>query len=266
MRFCLRRFAAPAALAAIALGAAVAPASAQYFRPWGPGYWGPPTVYSEPGDTFDDSQLSPRAVAGILRSRGFRLVSAPQLRGKEFVAVGESADGRRVRFVIDAFDGDVIRTVRLDSARPAPVLREEPNIFDAPPPTDGPQVVPVKPKPKSRAAAHAPAAPKKIAPAPVAPAPSQATTIPAAPAPVAAPPVQHTAVPPAPAPQTPLAPDAAPHEPARPADIGPRVQPVPSEARAPVQPASPAAPPPGVTPPADAAPPPAITTPTEQPK
>jgi hypothetical protein len=246
------RAAAPVALA---LAAFVAPqaASAQYWS-WGapPGrvFGPPPVVYGEPDDGFapGGAILAPRMVAQILNARGYRLVSAPQRRGPRLIAIGENSRGDRARFVIDAYDGALIRMARAEGGdfaprppavipgRPGDYAYGQPDDFGMEAPLGAPprSVAPVhKPKPKPKTAART-VEPKPVTPAK--PAPTEATRPPQAPTPApaaeapapAAPP--QTATAPTPQPQTPLAPDARPPENAKPVDIGPRVEPV---ARAP---------------------------------
>lgn len=250
--------AAPAVLV-LAL-AAPQTASAQFWGGWGGGF-GPPPVPPRnvgPGPYFDDA-ISPRVVSRILAAHGYRMISAPLYNGERVIATGEGAGGARARFYLDAYDGALLRVAR-GGPQPGPdIAYGQPDAFGQP--QIAPGAVPgeplyqpkPKPKPKPRTAARA-VEPKPVAPAK--PAPTEATKPPAEPAPVATTPAQPTPSAGAPAPstapsasapvqesasaptnaapqasapsspQTPLAPDAQPAEASKPADIGPRVQPV----------------------------------------
>jgi hypothetical protein len=262
-RLLFARLGAPALLA-LATVAAPLPAAAQYWGGWGGGWAPPPRVYvaAPADDFFGEDAVSPRTVARILNSRGYRLVSAPAYSGERVVAVGEAANGARARFYIDAYDGALIRMVR--AGPQGDYASAPPADYGAPPlgAPGEPRAKP-KPKPKPKSAARTPGDAKPAAPA--APPPSVATQPPAEPAPaidqkptavappapavpaapaasVPAPAPTPQATAPTPAPQTPLAPDARPAEQpsGKPVDIGPRVQPV---ARAPAdQPAAAPAP------------------------
>ncbi|MDE2365160.1 MAG: hypothetical protein KGM42_20990 [Hyphomicrobiales bacterium] len=246
------RAAAPLALA-IAAGAAFPhAAAAQVWGAWGG--WGPPParIYGPPPGAYGDDTISPRIVARILNAHGYRLVSAPTYSGERLFAVGENGAGLRARFVIDAYDGALLRVARLGVGDP--VLRP-PGFIPRPPanyayggPGEFQEEAPLAPAPRPLAPKHK-AKPKphtasrmvEPAPAPlVRPAPSVATKPPAVVRPVEKPAPVHAAVPPAPAPTPPLAPDAKPPETqsSTPVDIGPKVEPVaraPEAAPAPAQ-------------------------------
>jgi hypothetical protein len=263
--FSFVRLAAPALAAALAGFAQ--PAAAQFVGPWG-GVWGPPPPRIVDGPVFDETRISPRAVSRIVRAQGFRLISAPRYGDERVIAIGENGAGARARFVIDAFDGELLRMSALNAPAPGTAVAPE---FGAEPAPGYPTTPHAKPKPKSKTASRTPPAPKPVA-APPPPAPSQATTAPAEPVPAPAAPQQAAPSPApveaktapatiAPAPQTPLAPDAKPIEPPKSGDIGPRVEPVAPQARAP----EPSARPPAIEAPKPADPPPAIAAPTATP-
>ncbi len=224
------RFATPAILAVVAALGAPGSASAQFYRAWGWGGWGPPParVYAPPPMSYEeDAVISPRVVANLLRARGYRLVATPRYAGDRVVALGENSAGARMRFIIDAYDGALIRMARVDGRQPGfvPGRPRGDVALGAPDDYGEPNLAPHRPmsKPKSTTAARTPAEAPRLTPAK--PAPSQASRAPVAPGTAAAP---ATIVP---APQTPLTPDAQPSALAKPAgDIGPRVEPV---ARAP---------------------------------
>jgi len=221
-------------------GASVA--DAQFFGGWWGGWRAAPAPYGAP--------IPPRRVASIVASEGFELSGPPRREGDVILADGVDSRGQHMHFVIDAYDGDVIRSRLAGPPRPpglvgngAPVgvAREAhaglmpdepagpPRPGTAPRPPMGAQLGGAQPglepahplaKPpkakKQQTAAHNPAKP---ASAPVPPkVPSQAEQVKEpAPAPTAtqepaAPAAVEAKAPPAPAasPATPLAPDAAP--------------------------------------------------------
>lgn len=286
----LALFAGVAALGAITLAAP--PAAAQFALPWG--VWAGPPQWMGGEDDFERERIiPPRVVRRILLSQGYRLATAPRLNDDTVVAIGENAQGERVRFIIDGYSGQLLRRVALGgganfAARNAPDDLSTDNLAPMPSARGdlGGEPAAPKAKPKRKAApqtaARKPAS--EAAPKPHTPAPSQAVKTPPAPAPdapkpEAAKPVEQpaaSAAAPAPAEKTLLAPDAAsqpkpeaapatpapqqaavptapapadrpalapetktpagsPQEPseAKPTDIGPRVQPVAPQARAP---------------------------------
>ena len=239
---------------------AAAPASAQFF---GGGFFGQGPYYGRPVfngpvvvDELDDVPNSrgfeprdlgprgipPRAIARIVNARGYQLTAAPMRAGDRIVAQAADPSGRRARFVIDAYDGALLRVVAIDGARVAALPDDGlPSAqIDKFLPNDRPLMPKPKP-PKPRAAKPlakppvnaalpqavkpvetpviAPAAP--VAATPV-PAPSEATRAPA--------PVEQPATATVPAPRA--------------ADIGPKVISVAPTATLPAAPApvSPAAP------------------------
>ncbi len=200
------------ALAPLALSlAALTPASAQFF-------WGPPAPFWA-GPDIDDEPVPAGVVARVLRASGYRLVERPRVRGDRIVAIGARPDGRRAQFVIDAYDGALIRTTLLSEPRPKPPAARVRPPATAAPPVAGVQPQPAPPKPPLTA-------PQKP-PAPVAPPPAPQRMAPATTPPASAA----------------VAPD--PATPAAPADIGPTVKPVAPQAAPPKVelPAIPPAPP-----------------------
>ncbi|MFV0282047.1 MAG: hypothetical protein ACK5JM_14965 [Rhodoblastus sp.] len=246
----------PALLAGWAtLGAflcAAQPAAAQVALFWNGWSSAPPDEY------IDDAFIPRRVVVRILGSRGYRLTAPPRLTGERIVAIGENARGRRMRFVIDGYSGELLRQTTLRppalrngetfARRQAPGLDDGPDErfdapddrFDRPAEHRARPKAKAKPKAKPQTAARGPGSGKTLdAAKPAAkkganpPAPSQATKAPPAPSPAEKPAKakeapatpQQAAAPTTPAPEEkpPLTPEAAP---AAPADIGPRVQPV----------------------------------------
>jgi hypothetical protein len=117
----------------LALGAS-APAEAQFFGGWWGGWRAAPAPYGAP--------IPPRRVARIVASEGFELSGPPRREGDVILAEGVDSSGQRMHFVIDAYDGDVIRS-RL--ARPGPVAgppRPPANVGNGEPIDVSPQALP----------------------------------------------------------------------------------------------------------------------------
>ncbi|MBI1868823.1 MAG: hypothetical protein HYS06_11110 [Methylocystis sp.] len=253
-----KSFLAWASLApALAVGALAAPqpAAAQfYFRPFAYFY----RAIEEPAP-----DVSPPRMASILRREGFRLDGPLGRRGDQVVATGVDAKGRRMRFIIDPYEGEVLSSRRVEPAF-APedphdgVARAEPLAPDEAiePQPPGPRVIPgiggdgpgaeipppSPPRPAARPrakAARAGANPRRGAAYPAASQGTSAAPAPAAPT-ITPPTPASTAEPPVPA-QATTAPPAAP--PAAASDAAPVAAPAaPAEATAaPAQPATPAA-------------------------
>lgn len=249
-------------IAGVAAGSA--PAAAQF---WGGGWFAPiPVPGIMPGPPAADA-IPVRMVARIVAAQGFRLTDYPVRRGNRIIALGVDQRGQMMRFVIDAYDGAVLRASLVGAPRP-PGYIGNPDTYayggpaygapDAREPLDAAPKQKRKPKVKTaakppaplpHAAPASPAAPPSQAtqaPAPLTPvAPATVSTPPAAPAaatpPAAAPaaPAVATPVPAKPEPAPPVVaappPDVRPAPDAQPsADIGPKVVPVkPTEAKAP---------------------------------
>lgn len=234
-----------------------APASAQF---WGGG-WFAPIPMPGPMSADPGAAIPVRMVARIVAAQGFRLTDYPVRRGNRVIALGVDGRGQMMRFVIDAYDGAVLRTALVGAPRPpgyignpdtyaygapaygvpaarepldtAPKQKRKPKVKTAAkPPAPLPQAAPASPAAPPSQATQAPAPVTPAAPATVStpsPAPA-ATTPPAVAAPVPAKPAEPAApVVAAPPPDVRPAPDAQPS-----ADIGPKVVPVrPTEAKAP---------------------------------
>lgn len=198
-----------------------APASAQFFGLFD-AFRGPPVVVRQ-------GVIPPRMVAAILRAQGFALVEAPMRRGDRIIALGEDERGQVMRFVIDAFDGAVIRTALVGAPRPPGFIGGEPRayayrgpgpgvIYNEPvepdprfaPPAPGSPAPSARPKPKPKVAAKPPASSR---PDPVQPKAEPASP-PAEAASPSAPPSQATK---APEPVAPAAPPATAKEEPKPA-------------------------------------------------
>ncbi|HYF55154.1 MAG TPA: hypothetical protein VEA41_12925 [Salinarimonas sp.] len=159
------RIARLALAAALALSpVAVAPALAQFAV-------GPP--------------LTGRQVMQLLARRGFEPLSGARFNGDAYVVDALSPRGAPVRLVIDAYDGAVIRRVRLDAPRRGPY-------GDGPPPwqrpDEGPgdeiEEAPARPAPRPSRPAPSARVEPPLAPAPRPPAvPSAPVEAPAAPEP-----------------------------------------------------------------------------------
>jgi hypothetical protein len=118
----------PAACAAAALTAAViaaSPAQAQFFfRPFAYTFQQPappPAPYA-----------SRAGVARILAREGYRLVGPLGSRGDQIVATGVDSQGRRMRFLVDPYEGQVLHARPIGRAR----FDEAPGEYGAPPPRE----------------------------------------------------------------------------------------------------------------------------------
>ncbi len=110
------------ALASLAPFAAATPAAADFFfRPFGYAFHQP---IPEPAPN-----ASPRAIAGILEEEGFHLVGALGRRGDQVVATGVDRRGRYRRFLIDPYEGEILRSWRVGPE----IVHEAPGYVDAPP-------------------------------------------------------------------------------------------------------------------------------------
>ena len=215
-------------------------AQAQFWGGWFGGWRSAEPAYAPP--------IPPRRVAAIIASRGYALNGAPRRQGEVIIADGVDGRGEHMRFVLDAYDGEIIRARLAGAPRPpgfigngeppmpqahAAVAPNSPGPASGSRPAAGPLMGGVQPglepphplaKPKpapkpKQTAAHTPA---KAAPAPAPPkAPSEAekVTAPVSTAtqepgsPRGAAPSAAEAKAPTPSPATPLAPDAAPANP-----------------------------------------------------
>jgi hypothetical protein len=215
----------------LAILSAGAPAQAQFWGGWFGGWRSEPGPYAAP--------IPPRRVASIVAAEGYALNGTPRRQGGVIIADAIDSRGEHMRFVIDAYDGEILRLRAAGPPRPpgfvgngepvpppqahAAVTPNSPGPASGPRPGAGqlmggaqpglepahPLTKPRAPKPK-QTAAHAPA---KTGSMPIAPkTPSEAEKV-SAPAPAATQePGAATATEakaPAGHPTTPLAPDAA---------------------------------------------------------
>jgi hypothetical protein len=221
----------------LTLLSASVPAQAQFWGGWWGGWRSAPGPYAGP--------IPPRRVASIMASEGYALNGTPRRDRDVIIADGVDARGDHMRFVIDAYDGQILRSRLAGPPRPPgfvgnpePAPQGHAALSPSQPgsapaaigrPAAGqmiggaqPGLEPAHPlgKPKpgpkpKQTAAHNPAKPST---APVPPkAPSEAEKV-TAPAPTAAeeatgPAAATEAKAPAGSPTTPLAPDAAPANP-----------------------------------------------------
>jgi hypothetical protein len=129
-------------VAALAAGPTAFAESAQaqfYFRPFAYSY-----SYHRPMVEEPAPYGSYRSVARILAREGYRLVGPLGNRGDQVVATGVDADGRRVRFFIDPYEGQVLHSRPIASARayqPSPELVDPPEDDSAGAPP-APRVIP----------------------------------------------------------------------------------------------------------------------------
>lgn len=148
-------------IAAFVMGIAVAPqASAQvYFRGWaGPVYAAPfPGPYGGSGFALPrERRLHPEIVLGELEDQGFQDVVLVSRRPDVYVIEGTSPRRERMRFIVDAFDGEVLERFNQGQApsarsndaagRPAGTAR----------PTAGATPLPVPPRRNAQASLPAP--------------------------------------------------------------------------------------------------------------
>jgi hypothetical protein len=114
------------------LTAAFAPPAAAefFFRPFG-------QVFHQPIVEEDAApDVSPRAIASILAEEGFRLVGPLGRRGDQIVVTGVDRRGRQRRFVIDPYEGEILRSWRIeapiDELPPPAALRRDGRPLPAP--------------------------------------------------------------------------------------------------------------------------------------
>ncbi|WP_157234940.1 hypothetical protein [Methylosinus sp. LW4] len=107
------------AIASLAPMAAPTPAAADFFfRPFGYAFHQP---IPEPAPN-----ATPRAVAGILGEEGFRLVGGLGRRGDQVVATGVDRRGHYRRFLIDPYEGEILRSWRIGPEEVGPGFVEAP--------------------------------------------------------------------------------------------------------------------------------------------
>lgn len=101
----------------LALGVSVQTARAQiFFRPFG-------GLYSGSIEAPLPRYSSRFAVARILSEEGYRLIGPLEARGDQIIAMGEDESGRRKRFLIDPYEGEVLSARRVFA--PQPPLEDE---------------------------------------------------------------------------------------------------------------------------------------------
>jgi hypothetical protein len=213
------------------------PAQAQFWGGWWGGWRSAPGPYAAP--------IPPRRVASIMASEGYALNGTPRRDRDVIIADGVDARGDHMRFVIDAYDGQILRSRLAGPPRPpgfvgnpepapqahAALSPNQPGSvpaaigrpaagqmiggaqpgFEPPHPLAKPKVA-AKPK---QTAAHNPAKPGTAPVPPKAPSEAEKVTapVPTAAEEPAAPPAATEAKAAAGSPATPLAPDAAPANP-----------------------------------------------------
>lgn len=113
-----------ASLAALLCVVASTPAAADFFfQPFGYAFHQP---IPEPAP-----DVSPRRIAAILAEEGFRLAGPLGRRGDQVVATGVDRRGRYRRFILDPYEGEILRSWRIEPD----FIREEPYYNGAPPPS-----------------------------------------------------------------------------------------------------------------------------------
>lgn len=143
-------------------GLAAVPASAQDGRYRGYG-WSERFIEVEPGP---GGRLPPRIVGRIVNRNGMVRVDRIRLAGDAYVIDGLDRSGRRLRLVMDAYDGVVLdRAVALTPVeRPAP--RRAPAIVRSPVPVEPrpPRATPKNPTPVAVRAEPAPSPVARVPP------------------------------------------------------------------------------------------------------
>ncbi|WP_161913797.1 hypothetical protein [Methylosinus sp. C49] len=129
------------AMASLAPMAAPTPAAADFFfRPFGYAFHQP---IPEPAPN-----ATPRAIAGILGEEGFRLVGGLGRRGDQVVATGVDRRGHYRRFLIDPYEGEILRSWRIGPEEVGPGFVEAPPAaYRGPPgpePYEGPSAGPAE--------------------------------------------------------------------------------------------------------------------------
>lgn len=87
---------------------------------------------------FSDPPLPPQAVVRIVAQHGFTDFSPPRLSGDVYIVHAVDDDGARVRLVIDAHDGRILRPARAvrDIPSERPIGRIRPRDYASPPEAD----------------------------------------------------------------------------------------------------------------------------------
>jgi hypothetical protein len=94
----------------LTLLSASAPAQAQFWGGWWGGWRSAPGSYAAP--------IPPRRVASIMASEGYALNGIPRRDRDVIIADGVDARGDHMRFVIDAYDGQILRSRLAGPPRP----------------------------------------------------------------------------------------------------------------------------------------------------
>jgi hypothetical protein len=129
-----------ALLATVACAALAAPAAAQWGSPYN-------TPALEAPEDDGDAMVPPQRIMRWVARQGYAEVTQPRLNGSSYVIDGIADDGSRMRFTIDAYDGQLIssRPVgRVADVEPGPGLRPPGMIPRGGPPEFG-EAAPVPP-------------------------------------------------------------------------------------------------------------------------
>ncbi len=107
----MARYSAVIGLASgLALIGGAGSAQAQMWGGWFGGWRATPGPYASP--------IPPRRVAGIVASEGYALNGTPRRDGDVIIADGVDPRGQHVHFVIDAYDGEILRSRVAGPPRP----------------------------------------------------------------------------------------------------------------------------------------------------
>jgi hypothetical protein len=107
----MARYSAVIGLASgLALIGGAGSAQAQMWGGWFGGWRAAPGPYASP--------IPPRRVAGIVASEGYALNGTPRRDGDVIIADGVDPRGQHVHFVIDAYDGEILRSRVAGPPRP----------------------------------------------------------------------------------------------------------------------------------------------------
>ncbi|HEX2727288.1 MAG TPA: hypothetical protein VHN20_15820, partial [Beijerinckiaceae bacterium] len=73
-----------------------------------------PAVAQIPPYSQDDEPLPPPTISRMLLRQGYEPVGRPRFQGDVYMVQALSPSGARVRLMVDAYNGSIIRSMRLD--------------------------------------------------------------------------------------------------------------------------------------------------------